>query len=61
MNLLDLAVKITCDDQASKQVDQASSGMLGKFQSMSTGAKVAIGAIATAGVAMGTAVVKGAG
>lgn len=40
MNLLDLAVKITCDDQASGEVDKISGGIKNK-----------LGAAAKAGVA----------
>lgn len=50
MNLLDLVVKITCDDQASKQVESVGGRIT---SSLGTAAKVAAGAIAavTGGVA----------
>lgn len=50
MNLMDLAVKITCDDQASGQVDGIGSKITG---ALSTAAKVAGAAVA----AMGTATI----
>lgn len=53
MNLLDLAVKITCDDQASGQVDGIGSKITG---ALSTAAKVggmAVAALGTATVGMG--------
>ena len=53
MNLLDLAVKITCDDQASGEVDKISDGIK---NTLGTAAKVggaAIAALGTATVAIG--------
>lgn len=48
MNLMDLAVKITCDDQASGQVDGIGSKIAG---ALSTAAKVAGAAVAALGTA----------
>lgn len=53
MNLLDLAVKITCDDQASGEVDKIGDGIKNK---LSTAVKVggaAVAALGTATVAIG--------
>lgn len=53
MNLLDLAVKITCDDQASGEVDKIGDGIK---NTLSTAAKVggaAVAALGTATVAIG--------
>lgn len=48
MNLLDLVVKITCDDQASGEIDGISSSISGKIGSA---AKVAVAGIAAIGTA----------
>ena len=48
MNLLDLAVKITCDDQASSEVDRIGGGIKSKLV---TAAKVGIAAVAALGTA----------
>nr|DAG17622.1 MAG TPA: tail tape measure protein [Caudoviricetes sp.] len=48
MNLLDLAVKITCDDQASGEVGKIGDGIKDK---LGTAAKVGIAAVATLGTA----------
>lgn len=53
MNLLDLAVKITCDDQASSNVDKIGDGIK---KTLGTAAKVggaAVAALGTATIAMG--------
>lgn len=55
MNLLDLVVKITCDDQASSSIDGISSSLTGKLASA---AKVAAAGVATIGAA--TAALTGA-
>lgn len=48
MNLLDLAVKITCDDQASGEVDKIGDGIKNK---LSAAAKVGVAAVAVLGTA----------
>ena len=48
MNLLDLAVKITCDDQASGQVSGIGSRITG---ALGTAAKVGVAAVAALGTA----------
>lgn len=48
MNLLDLAVKITCDDQASGEVDRISGGIK---NTLSAAAKVGVAAVAAVGTA----------
>lgn len=50
MNLLDLAVKITCDDQASGEVDKISDGIKNK---LGAAAKAGVAAVGTATVAIG--------
>ena len=53
MNLLDVAVKITCDDQASGEVDKISDGIK---NTLGTAAKVggaAVAALGTATIAIG--------
>lgn len=50
MNLLDLAVKITCDDQASSAVDKICNGIK---NTLGAAAKVGVAAISTATVAIG--------
>lgn len=50
MNLLDLAVKITCDDQASSIVDKISDGIKKK---LGVAAKAGVAAVGTATVAIG--------
>ena len=55
MNLLDLVVKITCDDQASSSIDGISSSLAGKLGSA---AKVAAAGVAAVGAA--TAALTGA-
>lgn len=48
MNLLDLAVKITCDDQASGEVDEIGDGIKNK---LGAAAKVGVAAVAAVGTA----------
>lgn len=48
MNLLDLAVKITCDDQASGEVDKIGDGIKNK---LGAAAKVGVAAVAAVGTA----------
>nr|DAJ27099.1 MAG TPA: tail tape measure protein [Caudoviricetes sp.] len=50
MNLLDLAVKITCDDQASGEVDKIGDGIKNK---LGIAAKAGVAAVGTATVAIG--------
>ena len=50
MNLLDLAVKITCDDQASSNVDKISDGIKNK---LGAAAKAGVAAVGTATVVIG--------
>lgn len=53
MNLLDLAVKITCDDQASSNVDKISDGIKNKLGAAAKAGIAAAAAVGTATVAIG--------
>ena len=53
MNLLDLAVKITCDDQASGEVDKIGDGIKNKLGVAAKAGVAAVAAVATATVAIG--------
>lgn len=53
MNLLDLAVKITCDDQASGEVDKVSDGIKNKLGAAAKAGVAAVAAVGTATVAIG--------
>lgn len=53
MNLLDLAVKITCDDQASGEVDKIGDGIKNKLGAAAKAGIVAVAAVGTATVAIG--------
>lgn len=53
MNLLDLAVKITCDDQASGEVDKIGDGIKNKLGIAAKAGVAAVAAVSTATVAIG--------
>lgn len=53
MNLLDLAVKITCDDQASGEVDKIGDGIKNKLGIAAKAGVAAVAAVGTATVAVG--------
>lgn len=53
MNLLDLAVKITCDDQASCEVDKIGDGIKNKLGIAAKAGVAAVAAVGTATVAIG--------
>lgn len=53
MNLLDLAVKITCDDQASGEVDKISDGIKNKLGVAAKAGVAAVAAVGTATIAIG--------
>lgn len=53
MNLLDLAVKITCDDQASGEVDKIGDGIKNKLGAAAKAGVAAVAAIGTATIAIG--------
>lgn len=53
MNLLDLAVKITCDDQASGEVDKIGNGIKNKLGIAAKAGVAAVAAVGTATVAIG--------
>lgn len=53
MNLLDLAVKITCDDQASSSVDKISDGIKNKLGAAAKAGVAAAAAVGAATVAIG--------
>lgn len=53
MNLLDLAVKITCDDQASSEVDKIGDGIKNKLGVAAKAGVAAVAAVGTATVAIG--------
>lgn len=53
MNLLDLAVKITCDDQASGEVDKIGDGIKNKLGIAAKAGIAAVAAVGTATVAIG--------
>ncbi len=53
MNLLDLVVKITCDDQASSNVDKISDGIKNKLGAAAKAGVAAAAAVGTATVAIG--------
>lgn len=53
MNLLDLAVKITCDDQASGEVDKIGDGIKSKLGAAAKAGVAAVAAVGTATVAIG--------
>lgn len=53
MNLLDLAVKITCDDQASGEVDRIGDGIKNKLGAAAKAGVAAVAAVGTATVAVG--------
>lgn len=53
MNLLDLAVKITCDDQASGKVDSIGDGIKNKLAAAAKVGVAAVAAVGTATVAIG--------
>lgn len=53
MNLLDLAVKITCDDQASSEVDKIGDGIKNKLGAAAKAGVAAVAAVGTATVAIG--------
>lgn len=53
MNLLDLAVKITCDDQASGEVDKIGDGIRNKLGAAAKVGAAAVAAVGTATVAIG--------
>lgn len=52
MNLLDLAVKITCDDQASGEVDKIGDGIKNKLGAAAKAGVAAVAAVGTATVAI---------
>lgn len=53
MNLLDLAVKITCDDQASGEVDKIGDGIKNKLGAAAKAGVAAVAAVGTATIAIG--------
>lgn len=53
MNLLDLAVKITCDDQTSGEVDKIGDGIKNKLGAAAKAGVAAVAAVGTATVAIG--------
>ena len=53
MNLLDLAVKITCDDQASGEVDKIGDGIKNKLGAAAKAGVAAVAAVGTATAAIG--------
>ena len=53
MNLLDLAVKITCDDQASGEVDKIGDGIKNKLAVAAKVGAAAVAAVGTATIAVG--------
>lgn len=53
MNLLDLAVKITCDDQASGEVDKIGDGIKNKLGVAAKAGVAAVAAVGTATIAVG--------
>lgn len=53
MNLLDLAVKITCDDQASGEVDRIGDGIKNKLGAAAKVGVAAVAAVGTATIAVG--------
>lgn len=53
MNLLDLAVKITCDDQASSEVDKIGDGIKNKLGAAAKAGIAAVAAVGTATAAIG--------
>lgn len=53
MNLLDLAVKITCDDQASGEVDKIGDGIKNKLGIAAKAGVAAVAAVGTATIAVG--------
>lgn len=53
MNLLDLAVKITCDDQASGEVDKIGDGIKKKLGAAAKAGVAAVTAVGTATIAIG--------
>lgn len=53
MNLLDLAVKITCDDRASGEVDKIGDGIKNKLGAAAKAGIAAVAAVGTATVAIG--------
>ena len=53
MNLLDLAVKITCDDQASGEVDRIGDGIKNKLGAAAKAGVAAVAAVGTATIAIG--------
>lgn len=53
MNLLDLAVKITCDDQASGEVDKIGDGIKNKLGTAAKVGAAAVAAVGTATIAIG--------
>lgn len=53
MNLLDLAVKITCDDRASGEVDKIGDGIKNKLGAAAKAGVAAVAAVGTATVAIG--------
>nr|DAG31103.1 MAG TPA: tail tape measure protein [Caudoviricetes sp.] len=53
MNLLDLAVKITCDDQASSEVDKIGDGIKNKLGAAAKVGVAAVAAVGTATIAIG--------
>ena len=53
MNLLDLAVKITCDDQASSEVDKIGDGIKNKLGAAAKAGVAAVAAVGTATVVIG--------
>lgn len=53
MNLLDLAVKITCDDQASGEVDKIGDGIKNKLATAAKVGGAAVAALGTATIAIG--------
>ena len=53
MNLLDLAVKITCDDQASGEVGKIGDGIKNKLGVAAKAGVAAVAAVGTATVAIG--------
>ena len=53
MNLLDLAVKITCDDQASSEVDKVGDGIKKKLGAAAKAGAAAMAAAGTAAIAFG--------
>ena len=53
MNLLDLAVKITCDDRASGEVDRIGDGIKNKLGAAAKAGVAAVAAVGTATIAIG--------